>query len=61
MKGNCGTCRSVHSPGDGAEPASYHSLLPRLVQDCLAAPQGEITDLEYKSAGFKDLIKTGFR
>ncbi|MPC26511.1 Sec1 family domain-containing protein 2 [Portunus trituberculatus] len=52
--------RSVHSPGDGVEPASYHSLLPRLVQDCLAAPQGEITDLEYKSAGFKDLIKTGF-
>lgn len=52
--------RSVHFPGDGVEPASYHSLLPRLVQDCLAAPQGEITDLEYKSAGFKDLIKTGF-
>lgn len=52
--------RSVHTPGDGVEPAAYHSVLPRLLHDCFSAPPGEISDLEYKSAGFKDLIKTGF-
>nr|XP_053636407.1 sec1 family domain-containing protein 2-like [Cherax quadricarinatus] len=53
--------KHLHIPGDSAQPASYQSLLQKLVYDCLTAPQAEITDLEYKSAGFKDLIKTGFR
>ncbi|XP_042214402.1 sec1 family domain-containing protein 2-like isoform X2 [Homarus americanus] len=52
--------KHLHIPGDSAQPASYQSLLQKLVYDCLTAPQAEITDLEYKSAGFKDLIKTGF-
>ncbi|KAK3865275.1 hypothetical protein Pcinc_029107 [Petrolisthes cinctipes] len=53
--------RQVHRSGNSVQPAEYQGLLRRLVRDCLTAPQGEITDLEYKSAGFKDLIKTGFR
>lgn len=53
--------RDIHIPGDSVQPASYQSLLQKLVYDCLTAPQADITDLEYKSAGFKDLIKTGFR
>lgn len=52
--------RHLHIPGDSAQPASYQNLLQKLVYDCLTAPQAEITDLEYKSAGFRDLIKTGF-
>ncbi|KAK4307709.1 hypothetical protein Pmani_020555 [Petrolisthes manimaculis] len=53
--------RQVHEPGTSVQPAEYQGLLRRLVRDCLTPPQGEITDLEYKSAGLKDLIKTGFR
>ncbi|XP_045623964.2 sec1 family domain-containing protein 2 isoform X2 [Procambarus clarkii] len=52
--------KHLHIPGDSAQPASYQPFLKKLVYDCLTAPQAEITDLEYKSGGFKDLIKTGF-
>lgn len=52
--------RNLHSPGSDVEPASCRSLLKELVKDCLIAPQAEMVDLEYKSAGLKDFIKTGF-
>ncbi|KAG0727468.1 Sec1 family domain-containing protein 2 [Chionoecetes opilio] len=52
--------RSVHVPGEGAAPACYRGVVARLLGDCLAATQGEVPDLEYKSAGLKDIIKTGF-
>ncbi|XP_068243178.1 sec1 family domain-containing protein 2-like isoform X2 [Palaemon carinicauda] len=52
--------RNLHIPGDTVQPASSQGLLQKLVYDCLTAPQADMLDLEYKSAGFKDLIKTGF-
>ncbi|XP_037803217.1 sec1 family domain-containing protein 2-like [Penaeus monodon] len=52
--------KNLHIPGDAAQPASCQGLLQKLVHDSLTAPQTEITDIEYRSAGFKDLIKTGF-
>lgn len=43
------------------EPNKYRSLISQMVEDCIDPPHHPITDLEYKSAGFKDIIKTGFR
>ncbi|KAK7072848.1 Sec1 domain-containing protein 2 [Halocaridina rubra] len=52
--------RHLHIPGDSIQAASSQGLLEKLVYDCLTAPQTDMVDLEYKSAGLKDLIKTGF-
>ncbi|XP_076043929.1 sec1 family domain-containing protein 2-like isoform X2 [Oratosquilla oratoria] len=52
--------RSLYASGDSLQPSTYHGFLNQLVYDCFTAPQPELLDLEYKSGGFRDLIKTGF-
>ena len=54
------TYKRLLKPGDDIEPSTVYGLLEMLIRDCLTRSQSDSTDLEYKSAGLKDLIKSGF-
>ncbi|RXG73979.1 Sec1 family domain-containing protein 2 [Armadillidium vulgare] len=52
--------RNLCSRANESEPYTYQNIISSVIENCLNPPQQQITDLECKSAGFKDLIKTGF-
>jgi hypothetical protein len=52
------TLLSHHKP---SQPPAFHSLLHQLMADVLDPACPDLRDLTYKSAGLKDLLKSGFR
>lgn len=52
--------KSVFQSGDPALPAVYVPLLRQILQDIFNPSVNELPDVEFHSAGLRDLIKTGF-
>ncbi|XP_072016358.1 LOW QUALITY PROTEIN: sec1 family domain-containing protein 2-like, partial [Amphiura filiformis] len=53
--------KSIFTMGSDVHPASYNSILKQLVDVIFDPAKPELVDIENKSAGLRDLIKTGFR
>ncbi|KAL4237716.1 Sec1 domain-containing protein 2 [Mactra antiquata] len=51
---------SVLDPGSAVSPAFQNAMLKQLVAAILDPMKQELPDLEYKSAGLKDKLKSGF-
>ncbi len=47
--------------GSDIQPASYNSIWKQIVDVIFDPAKPELVDIENKSAGLRDLIKTGFR
>ena len=52
--------RSVFEPGSMTSQATVKPLLKQLVEDICDPAKPEMTDLEYKSTGLRQLLKSGF-
>lgn len=52
--------RTLLSPPKPSQPPVYRSLLHQLMADVLDPACPDLRDLTYKSAGLKDLLKSGF-
>ncbi|PIK38839.1 putative sec1 family domain-containing protein 2 [Apostichopus japonicus] len=52
---------SILDTGSGTRPASYSPLLQQLINLTFDPNKPELVDLEFKSTGLRDLLKTGFR
>ena len=52
---------SIFTMGSDIRLASYNSILKQIVDVIFDPAKPELVDIENKSAGLRDLIKTGFR
>ncbi|BFZ20390.1 hypothetical protein BsWGS_23429 [Bradybaena similaris] len=52
--------KSVLDPGDAMTPASVKCLLRQIMEKIVDPSKPELPDVEYKSGGLKDLLKSGF-
>ncbi|XP_041370834.1 sec1 family domain-containing protein 2-like [Gigantopelta aegis] len=52
--------REIVDPGGALSPPSNKPLLKQIVEAILDPSKPELSDIEYKSSGFKDLLKSGF-
>ncbi|KAJ8038479.1 Sec1 family domain-containing protein 2 [Holothuria leucospilota] len=52
---------SILDTGLNTRPASYNSIFQQLINLIFDPSQPELVDLEFKSTGLRDLLKTGFR
>ncbi|XP_053380994.1 sec1 family domain-containing protein 2-like isoform X2 [Mercenaria mercenaria] len=52
--------KSVIDPGSAVSPASQNSLLKQLVAAILDPDKQELVDIEFKSSGLRDKLKSGF-
>ncbi|KAI8779547.1 sec1 family domain-containing protein 2 [Biomphalaria glabrata] len=52
--------RSVLDPGDAMTPTSVKSLLRLVIEKIVDPAKPDLPDIECKSGGFKDLLKSGF-
>ncbi|XP_014676542.1 PREDICTED: sec1 family domain-containing protein 2-like [Priapulus caudatus] len=52
--------RSIYNSGDGMQPATYRPLIKQVLLDIFSSDKPELVDVECKSTGIRDLIKTGF-
>ncbi|CAG5135876.1 unnamed protein product [Candidula unifasciata] len=52
--------KCVLDPGDAMTPASTRGLLRQIVEKIVDPGKPELLDVEYKSGGLKDLLKSGF-
>jgi len=52
--------RSVLDPGSAVSPASHNALLRQLVAAILNEDKPDLPDVEYKSSGLRDKLKSGF-
>ncbi|CAL1535071.1 unnamed protein product [Lymnaea stagnalis] len=52
--------KSVLNPGDAVTPADVRPLLRQLVEKIVDPAKPELPDVECKSGGLKDLLKSGF-
>ncbi|KAH9488309.1 Sec1 domain-containing protein 2 [Bulinus truncatus] len=52
--------RSVLDPGDGMTPASVKPLLKLIIEKIVDPAKPDLSDIECKSGGLKDLLKSGF-
>ncbi|XP_060569466.1 sec1 family domain-containing protein 2-like [Ruditapes philippinarum] len=52
--------KNVLDPGSAISPASQNPLLKQLVEAMLDPDKPEIVDLEFKSSGLRDKLKSGF-
>ena len=53
--------RHVYEEGSDTSQACLTPLLGQLVDEILQPAAHEVPDIEYKSTGFRDLLKSGFR
>lgn len=53
--------RSILDPGNPVNPASHKPFVKQLIDSLLDPSKPELVDLEYKSSGFKDILKSSFR
>lgn len=54
-------CRSLYQRLNPALPLECISLFQQLVEDIFDTAVSDNPDLEHRSGGLKDLLKTGFR
>lgn len=52
--------RNVFQMGTALKPAQYYPLVKQITEGIFSPESPELPDIEFKSHGFKDLIKTGF-
>lgn len=52
--------RNVFQKGTALKPAQYYPLVKQIIEGIFSPESPELSDIEFKSHGFKDLIKTGF-
>uniref|UniRef100_A0A0B7ATV9 Sec1 family domain-containing protein 2 n=1 Tax=Arion vulgaris TaxID=1028688 RepID=A0A0B7ATV9_9EUPU len=52
--------KSVLDPGNAMTPATVKSLLQQLIEKIVDPSKPDLPDIEYKSGGLKDLLKSGF-
>ena len=52
--------RSVHEPGSLSSQARLKPLLRQIVEDIVDNSRPDLVDISHKSAGFGDLLKSGF-
>ena len=50
----------VYEAGDMMSPGSLKPLLKQITETIFQPGKSEIPDIEYKSTGFRDLLKSGF-
>ncbi|XP_072176928.1 sec1 family domain-containing protein 2-like [Diadema setosum] len=48
-------------PGSLSQPASFTPLVKQVMEAIFDPAKPDLVDIEYKSSGFRDLLKTGFR
>ncbi|XP_033643614.1 sec1 family domain-containing protein 2-like [Asterias rubens] len=53
--------RSIFDHGSMVAPASYNPFFKQLLDNIFSSTKPDLPDVEYKSTGLRDLIKTGFR
>ncbi|XP_064616933.1 sec1 family domain-containing protein 2-like [Liolophura sinensis] len=51
---------SLVNPGSAVSPTVFTPLLKLITEDIFNPQKPDLVDIEYKSSGFKDLLKTGF-
>lgn len=51
----------VFSPGTATHPSSYLPLVKQVMKSVFDPSKPDLVDIEYKSSGFRDLLKTKFR
>eukprot|EP00057_Strongylocentrotus_purpuratus_P015857 XP_011670331.1 PREDICTED: sec1 family domain-containing protein 2 [Strongylocentrotus purpuratus] len=51
----------VFSPGTATHPSSYSPLVKQVMKSVFDPSKPDLVDIEYKSSGFRDLLKTKFR
>lgn len=56
----CIVHRSIHEGGGITSQATLRPLLKQVVENIFDSAKPELVDIEYKSTGFRDLLKSGF-
>ncbi|XP_022085168.1 sec1 family domain-containing protein 2-like isoform X2 [Acanthaster planci] len=60
-RGHLQQFRSIFDHGSMVAPASYNPFFKQVLDGIFSPNKSELPDIEYKSTGLRDLIKTGFR
>ncbi|XP_074654254.1 sec1 family domain-containing protein 2-like isoform X2 [Tubulanus polymorphus] len=54
------TLRDIYDAGSVTMPASYKPLIKQALDEIFSPAKPEMPDIDYRSTGLKDLLKTGF-